>query len=161
MNEKWVVNSSPLILLAKIGRLDLLTGQADTLVVPQSVAQEILAGPSKDPSRIFLQKETIPIIAIPSLPELLSWDLGAGETSVLSYAFTNEGWTAILDDGAARKCAQTFAIPTKGTLAVVIRAKRYGFISSAADILRQLKSHGFRIDEHLLGQILPTVGENW
>ncbi|MBK8430436.1 MAG: DUF3368 domain-containing protein [Chloroflexi bacterium] len=65
-----------------------------------------------------------------------------------------------LDDGAARKCAQIFAIPTKGTLAVVIRAKRYGFISSAADILRQLKSHGFRIDEHFW-QILPTVGENW
>ena len=138
--ERWVVNSSPLILLAKIGRLDLLVEQAQTLVVPQTVVQEILAGPKSDPARIFLQKGIVTTVPVSPHPDMLSWDLGAGETAVLSYAMANEGWTAILDDGAARKCAHTFDISIKGTLAVVIRAKRYGLIPSAADVLHLLKS---------------------
>jgi predicted nucleic acid-binding protein len=49
----------------------------------------------------------------------MAWDLGAGETAVLSYALANSGWTAVVDDNAARKCARSFAISAKGTLAVV------------------------------------------
>ena len=73
---------------------------------------------------------------MPALPEILAWDLGKGETAVLSYALTNPGWTAIIDDRAARKCAMSFSIPIKGTLAVVILAKKHGLVDSAADVLR-------------------------
>ena len=49
MNAKWVVNASPLILLAKVHRLGLLVELAQTLVIPESVAAEIKAGPDNDP----------------------------------------------------------------------------------------------------------------
>ena len=32
-----------------------------------------------------------------------AWDLGRGETEVINWAFTNPGWTPVLDDRAARK----------------------------------------------------------
>ena len=57
-------------------------------------------------------------------PELAAWDLGAGETSVLAYSIAHPGWIALLDDGAARKCAKTFGVPLKGTLALIILAKK-------------------------------------
>ena len=38
----------------------------------------------------------------PAPPELLAWDLGAGETAVLSLALAERTWTAILDDAPAR-----------------------------------------------------------
>ena len=41
MPERWVVNASPLIVLAKIDRLDLLVQQADELLVPQAVVNEM------------------------------------------------------------------------------------------------------------------------
>jgi predicted nucleic acid-binding protein len=93
---------------------------------------------------------------------VLAWDLGAGETAVLSLAASEPGRTAILDDAAARKCARSFAIEIKGTLAVVILAKQRGLITSAADLIRMLQSVGYRIDNRLVREALSrTVGETW
>ena len=54
MGEVRVVNASPLITLAKVGRLDLLTRGGRQLVVPTQVADEVLAGPERDPARVAL-----------------------------------------------------------------------------------------------------------
>jgi predicted nucleic acid-binding protein len=41
VRNSWVVNASPLILLAKVGRIDLLLDLTEKLVVPAAVAGEI------------------------------------------------------------------------------------------------------------------------
>jgi predicted nucleic acid-binding protein len=72
------------------------------------------------------------------------------------------GWTAILDDGAARRCARSFGVPIKGTLAIVILAKQQGLILSAAEVLRELLNNGFRLDKAIIREALArTVGETW
>ena len=43
MKDAWVVNASPLIALAKIGRLDLLRAAEREVIIPEAVAKEILA----------------------------------------------------------------------------------------------------------------------
>jgi len=127
MPEQWVVNASPPIILGKIGRLDLLTQLPQEIVVPDAVAAEIIAGPEGDAARLAIQTNMFKTVRPPEIPvELASWDLGLGETSVLAYAIAHPGWVAILDDGTARKCAKTFEIPMKGTLAVLILAKNTG-----------------------------------
>lgn len=57
MAERWVVNASPLIVLARIGRDDLFFMLADQVVMPRVVAQEIQAGP-KDAARHHSVGET-------------------------------------------------------------------------------------------------------
>ena len=163
MPERWVINASPLIVLAKIGQIGLLTALADEIAIPDAVVREINSGPSDDPARNWLVGPKVPIVDITTLPpELLAWDLGAGETAVLSHALANPGWTAVLDDNAARNCARSFNIPVKGTLAVVILAKQQGLISSAADLIRQLQQHGHRIHDTIVRDALDkTVGEPW
>lgn len=86
MSNRWVVNASPLILLAKVGRIDLLPKLAAELVIPASVADEIRAGPPDDPARNWLVSAAAPRIKpdAPIAAEIASWDLGAGETAVLS-----------------------------------------------------------------------------
>jgi predicted nucleic acid-binding protein len=109
MAERWVVNASPLIVLAKVGHAHLLSALTDEIVVPQTVVDEINAGPADDPARAWLSDNPLPVVAISRAPaELLAWDLGAGETAVMAYALANSGWTAVLDDNAARKCARSF-----------------------------------------------------
>ena len=54
MKETWVVNASPLISLAKIGRLDLLRAAEREILIPEAVAQEILAGPAGDLASVAL-----------------------------------------------------------------------------------------------------------
>jgi predicted nucleic acid-binding protein len=104
--EHWVLNASPLIVLARVGLEDLPLSLATQAIVPRPVAEEIQAGPPLDPARQALASGRFAIVDVPPPPpELLAWDLGRGETAVLSWAIAEKGWTAILDDAEARKCA--------------------------------------------------------
>ena len=162
MVERWVINASPLIVLARIGRDDLLFALADQVVVPRVVAQEIQAGP-KDTAQQALATGHFAIVDTPPpSAEILAWDLGAGETTVLSFASVEPGWTAILDDEAARKCARSLSLDVKGTLGIILLARQKGLIASAAKELRSLRTIGFRIDDQTARDALKHgVGEEW
>ncbi len=81
---------------------------------------------------------------------------------MLSYALREPGWTVVLDDAAARKCARSFGLRLKGTLAVIILARQRGLIPSATDVLRSLLNIGFRLDENVIRETLyRTVDERW
>jgi len=131
-------------------------------ILPFSVAEEIQAGPLGDPAKQFLAMGKFQLLEISALPEIFAWDLGKGETSVLSFALSNPGWIALIDDGAARKCARSFSIPHKGTIAFVILAKKRGIIESAAGVMRSLHSAGLRLDDAVIRSALKkTVDEDW
>ena len=51
MAERWVLNASPLIVLAKINHQHLLAQLADEIAIPQAVLAEKYAGPTGDPAR--------------------------------------------------------------------------------------------------------------
>ncbi len=164
MSEKWIIDASPLIVLCKVNHQWLFSKLAETVVVPNAVVEEIAAGPIDDPARQFLliERGLTVVETRPPSAELLAWNLGAGETAVISYGLANPGWIAILDDWAARRCAKSFSLPILGTLAIVVKAKEERIISSAASVLRQLKSSGFRIKDELAREILwLRVHEEW
>lgn len=48
MSEGWVVNASPLILLSRIARLDLLERLAPKILAPNAVIDEVRAGQHND-----------------------------------------------------------------------------------------------------------------
>ena len=48
MSRRFAVNSSPLILLGRISRLDLLPALAEHVVVPQAVLQELAVKEGQD-----------------------------------------------------------------------------------------------------------------
>lgn len=60
------------------------------------------------PSLPWLQRVPIEEIA----PDVAAWDLGKGESEVLSLAVKNPDCAAIIDDRAARRCAQTLGVIT-------------------------------------------------
>lgn len=57
-------------------------------------------------------------------PAIVAWNLGAGESEVLSYALNHLGVRAMVDDAAARRCARTLGIPTLGSGGALVLAKR-------------------------------------
>ncbi len=162
MPEHWVVNASPIIVLAKINQQDILLALADEIVVPQAVVDEINAGPTSDPARIFLASSPLPIVKVNVNPIIQAWDLGSGETAVLSYAFERKGWKAVIDDGAARRCAQALDIPMIGALGVILKARQTRLIPEAAPLLKALRDQGFRLDDRIIRQALKQLtGEEW
>jgi predicted nucleic acid-binding protein len=160
--ERWVLNASPLIVLASIGQEHLFQALTDEIIIPRAVAEEIEAGPAGDPARQIIAAGQLPVVEATLSPEVMAWDLGIGETAVLSFALAEPSWTVILDDAAARNCARSLGLSLKGTLAIVILAKQRGLIPSAAEILRSLLMIGFRLDERVIREALSrTVGEAW
>ena len=127
MSRRWVADASPIILLAKAGRPGLLSAPAQDLLVPEVVAEEIRQGPPEDPAREWLEEvgERFVEATNPVEPEIAAWDLGQGESRVLSSACRRERWTAIVDDRSARRCTQGLGGPTVGTLGVLVVAKKF------------------------------------
>lgn len=158
---KLVVNASPLILLGACDHLDLLQELASEVVVPQAVLTELEAGTSKDRAALKIQAAAWVRIAEPvSVPaDVAAWDLGAGETAVLSFAAGHDGFTCVLDDRAARMCAKTLNLGFVGTLGVTLAAKQNGLIAAARPLLEQMIAAGYYLGSEIVERSLLNVGE--
>jgi predicted nucleic acid-binding protein len=55
MSRRWVLDASPIILLAKAGRPDLLADCSDQLAVPEAVADEVRQAGKDDPARRWME----------------------------------------------------------------------------------------------------------
>jgi len=160
--DVWVVNASPVIVLAKAGHLQLLEQMASELLLPEPVVAEVLAGPAADPARQALAAGwgTRVTVGTPA-PELLEWGLGPGETAVLALALETAPSTAVVDDAAARTCAKAIGVPVIGTLGVVLRARRQQRIASARDVLKGLVRLGLYVEDEIVRSALQRIGEEW
>jgi predicted nucleic acid-binding protein len=161
VSDVWVVDASPVIALAKADRLHLLHDLCRELLIPEPVVAEILAGPPSDPARQAIERGWGLPVAPHHIPPGLVWGLGAGETSVLAVAMDRKPATAVLDDAEARTCAKSLGIEVIGTLGIVLRAKRKLLIPSAADVLKALRTAGFRLDDEVARTALHRIGETW
>ena len=161
MTRQWVVNASPLIALGKVSQIELLVELADTLVVPDAVKEEIEKGVDEDPAKQWITQEGRAFVreTPPLRTTIANWDLGAGESHVLNFAVKNSGYEAILDDLAARRCAKTLSIPVRGTLGVVLLAKKTGLVPKITPLLRGLTAAGFHIAPGILKTLLDLAGE--
>jgi predicted nucleic acid-binding protein len=50
---------------------------------------------------------------------IAAWDLGQGESEVLTLALEKDGAFVVLDDLQARKCAALFDIPLIGSIGLI------------------------------------------
>jgi predicted nucleic acid-binding protein len=159
VTRKWVLNASPTILLAKIFRIGLVEDLCSEVIIPSGVAQEIQAGPDKDPAKKWLvQKGNIKAVSRIE-PTVAAWDLGLGENHVLSWCYQNEDYEAILDDGLARKCALSLGIPMRGTLGVILLAKKEGYLDEIKPVIEELIKVGLRIDAKTVKTVLDWANE--
>jgi len=158
----WIFNASPLILLGKINQLHLIEQLSPGFRIPLPVVTEIGAGPANDPTIQWLSSASITnhFVEAPQTPPFLAqWDLGAGETAVLSLALSDIDSAVILDDLAARKFAMTYDVPLLGTLGLLIRAKHHGLIDQLAPIIRLLKAAGANLSESVIAHAMKLAGE--
>lgn len=162
MNRRWIVNASPLITLGRAKRLELLLQLCPAPVVPPSVAAELRAGPESDPARLWLAEAGALLIADSANidPRIASWDLGAGESEVLSLAMQTPRAEAIVDDRAARNCAMAFHLVARGTLGLALLAKREGLIPNVAPVFDDFIRAGMHISGATLKHALKLADES-
>ena len=105
MNKVFVLNASPIILLGKADLLNTVSPLADLWIVPEKVVSEVEA---KRPIASYLSdlNHYSREFAGQLDPLVMSWDLGQGESEVLTIALQKGNATVVLDDLLARKCAK-------------------------------------------------------
>lgn len=156
-----VTDASPLIFLSKGDFLQLFQVVNEQVLIPAAVAREIQQRGRDDVTARALEETSwLRIVEVSSVPSVIqSWDLGPGESAVLAFAHGHSDCEAIIDDLAARRCAATLGIPVRGTLGLVLRAKREGKISAARPVVRRLLEAGMYLSEDVIDEALALVGE--
>jgi predicted nucleic acid-binding protein len=160
--ESWVINASPVILLAKVGLIQHVPKLVETFVIPQPVVTEILNYRDKDAAAIWLEDLGKNFVqpAVAELKQLSSSGVGSGERAVISFAAANSNFVAVLDDLEARTIAHRLGIRTVGTVGVVLRLKTARLISEAKPHLQRIRTVGGYMSDELFRGALRQVGEN-
>ena len=146
-----IVDTACLVGLERIGRLKLIPETFADVVIPSAVADEF----GRVPERISIDDP-----ADRTLVRLLQDRLGAGESEVIALAEERAGSLAVLDDGAARREARERGLLLTGTMGVLIRAKRRGYIPRVRPLVDDLVKVGFRLSDTLYKRTLEQAGEH-
>ena len=161
MPNEAVVNASPLICLFKVEKVDILGALYRRIVVTESVIKEIQVGADgPDLERILRNFPWVNTVEDPEIPrDLIEWGLGRGETSLLSWALQNPETEVLIDDRAALRCAQFHGLSTRGTLGVLLLAKKRGKLKEISGVLDELVESGLWVSDQLLKNVLESAGE--
>ncbi len=158
-----VSNTSPIINLAAVGRLELLRRLFGTIIIPPAVHREIVINGAGEPgSREVAQFDWFSEqpVANTTLVQALRLQLDLGEAEAIACAIEHRANWLLIDERRGRTVADQFGLRVLGLLGVLIQAKRSGLIDTLAPILRQLTDDaGFWIDQRLYRRVLITAGE--
>jgi len=150
-----------LIFLAGADLLEFLKLLGGRILVPAPVADEVFQRGDSDHTAMALKRTPWleRVMPSPVPPEIERWDLGPGESAVLSWALAHPGTEAVLDDLGGRRCAAVLGIPVRGTLGLVLLAKKRGTIAKARPVLDRLRGAGMYLSDSVLDEALKLVGE--
>ena len=170
IQQKVVSNSSPLIYLAKIGRLNLIKNVYDQIRIPEAVFNETVT-----------QGKILKIIDASIIEEAIGkWILkervnsetdskytfldennriGLGEKQALKLCKQLDADIFIVDDKAARRVSRILKIKPIGTCGILVQAHRKGLISTneAEQVLDDLIKAKFRVDSTVYRLIVKEL----
>ena len=161
MAKAAVVNASPLIYFTAVGQLELLRLAGDEILVPRAVSAEVRRWGEDDPAvRALGASPWLKIVETPAVPgSVEAWNLGAGESAVLSYALAHPGTEAIIDDLAGRRCAVVHRVSVRGCLGLVLVAKQRRVIPLARPVVEALRDAGLYLSDDVIRRALALVAE--
>ncbi|MBP2032684.1 putative nucleic acid-binding protein [Clostridium algifaecis] len=163
---KAVCNSSPIIGLSIIKKLDLLWEIFDEVYITEEVYKEVTINEKirKIGSKELIEavkNNHIKIYSVKNklLVEQLYGRLHRGELEVMVAAKELKIKRVIIDDRSARHFAETMLLRSIGLMGILLLSKEYKKIESVKKYLDILIENGFRMSVKLYNQILKYAGE--
>ena len=158
-----VSNSSPLVSLAAIGRLDLLRELYGTITIPQAVHHEVVVQGLGRPGAAEVQTLDWIVcrdVSDPDVVTALGGKLDRGEAESIALTVELQADLLLMDERLGRVEAARFGLRLIGILGVLIEAKGRGLLRRIEPILDELQHHaGFRVSEALRARVLQAAGE--
>ena len=157
---KVVSNTTPIISLLKIGKLEILKDLYDEIYIPQEVFNEIEAGKHKKYYLNLLTFEWIKIEQIQDRKSIAYFlDLDKGEAEAIVLATESEADLILLDESLGRFHAKHAGLRVTGTIGILVKAKKQGLISELKPLILELKEKGVWLSESLIERILELANE--
>lgn len=156
MSETGVVaDSTVLIFLGKIRRLDRLREIYGRVLIPTAVYEEVVEQGKRvgaaDASLVAnaIDDGWIAVRDIDPDDDIETYDLEAGETEVLSLALTRGDDVVLVDEESVREVARLHDLRPRGTLSVLFSAVDAGDVTfeEFTELLETLLEAGFYLDE--------------
>jgi predicted nucleic acid-binding protein len=159
-----VADTSPILNLARIGRLELLPALYHHVLIPTAVYDELTRRRSGLP----------PVVSLASMPWLtvaaaidqnrvrkLKEDLDPGEAEAIVLAIERRADLVLLDERRGRRIATAQGLEITGLLGVVVKAKQAGLIELGKPVMDDLIQFArFWIGPDLYRDVLRELDES-
>ena len=142
-----VADTSPLLNLTLVDRLDLVDEQFETIHVPEQVWDELTAGDEDVPGlRALRDAGTLTVVPVDrsDLYTEIAHELDVGETAAITYAIENDANLVRLDERDGRQVARRHDLDVTGAIGILLRGAREGTVDLRAE-LDALRDAGFWI----------------
>ena len=158
----WIVisNTTPIVSLALIGKLDLLRLLYGEVWIPPAVKAELLAGGTRAGAREVGDADYLRLVTLadPRRADLLS-DLDRGEAEVIALALEHNAPLVLIDERLGRRHAQRLGLSVTGVLGVLLRAKQEGHLPAIGSLITQLRRGGIRLSDALVARAMEMANE--
>lgn len=161
-----ICNSSPIIGLAIINKLDLLWELFDEVIIPQAVYDEIVNSKGNEKyglkeleAAVRLNKIKVAQVNDNKIVEELYGKLHKGELETIILAKELKINDVIIDEKAARNFAEAMMLQTTGIIGVLILSKKSGRITAVKQYIDELINKGYRISKNLYANTLKKCDE--
>ena len=157
-----ISNTGPIIALAGIQQLALLSELFGAVHISPQVYRELSGGSERIPSNpvagihwIKTENLTQP------LDPLLTYELDSGEATTIALARERPGSLILIDEKKGRRIAEkVYGISILGTGGVLLRAKTRGIIPSLKPLLLQMKANGYFLSERVVQGLCAAARES-
>lgn len=157
-----IADAGPLIVLSRIGQLNLLPQVFGEVWVTEVMRHELLGqgafpGQAEIAAALEHWLHSAPV-------DLNNWhtinpDIDPGEASSICLAERYPNSLLVIDDKAGRLEAQARGLRYIGLAGIVRRAKQVGLIDAVRPLLEALRYAGYFLSDALMREILRSVGE--
>jgi hypothetical protein len=156
-----IADSSPLLILAKLGCFDLLNRLFPRVFISAEVYHEVVvAGAGLPGASEVANAEWVEVKNLQNQAGLVAAQqkhpLGVGELSTILLAKELDADVVLLDDEKARKLAKAEGLQVRGTVGLLETLYLRGHLADLRAAFRQLQSHSY-IDEELLNLRLRAL----
>jgi predicted nucleic acid-binding protein len=158
MNERIVINTGPLIALAKMKAIDMIAQLPYEFVCPAQVETEILNGMALGHPITLPEWVSVLSLQAPLTP-FASLALDDGEAAVIQLALEQRLTRVCIDELKGRRAASSLGLQVIGSLGLLGRAKSKGLISAARPFIDQAQQDGVYYDTNLIAAFLLALGE--
>lgn len=158
-----VSDSTILIGLVKIGKLDILKEIFFKVYIPEEVFEEVVErGKGKPGSKVIKEAAWIEVKPVKDKIQVkfLLGSLEKGEAEVLVLARELEADLILLDEEKARKSAVIAGFEIMGLLGLFVLAKNLGLIDEVRPLVDELMIKRSRISDKIIEKTLKKAGES-